>query len=220
MLLATEPTGSLPNVPMSVGHQRGDLCANAMLRAADALSLADGPCSLSCDDFFQELADQAGEISAATKIPAPQAVLRVHPSDENVATVARWPIAALPRNKMKGGCVLASAEDYPMPLPQYGEHPAPTFIADFSMAFSSMATEQEVAKPPSLQPSSTAAAQPPRKKSPSYEHRSLLSRSSWPSPPPDRQAPQPPPAERRTDRSPGGPRANSANRAMPNNWNG
>eukprot|EP00401_Gymnodinium_catenatum_P043234 CAMPEP_0117615736 /NCGR_PEP_ID=MMETSP0784-20121206/84690_1 /TAXON_ID=39447 /ORGANISM="" /LENGTH=224 /DNA_ID=CAMNT_0005419475 /DNA_START=1 /DNA_END=672 /DNA_ORIENTATION=+ len=43
--------------------QRSGICAQAMLRAAGALSLVDGPCGLTCGGFFAEMAEQVHEIA-------------------------------------------------------------------------------------------------------------------------------------------------------------
>lgn len=163
------------------------------------------------------MADQACELAAATKTLPPQATLSAHPQDDDVATVVRWPIAALPTNSLrsKGGftpCAAANdfstpftaATDSATPFSQHWE-PAPTFIADFGMALAAMspadsAALAELARPPCsnypsersakpfLQSAPVPAAQLPRRtsKDPSSENRSLLARSSWPSPPPTR----------------------------------
>lgn len=153
----------LPTATLCTTTQRGDLCASAMLRAADALSLADGPCSLSCDDFFQELADQACELNAANKTPPPKSALRVHPKDKSVATVVRWPIAALPCNSLSSKAATAASSTSsastwkkytpprdpspPMIRTSHGVHQAPTFVADFNMALLSMSQQQEAVGP-------------------------------------------------------------------------
>lgn len=72
-----------------------NLCSSALLRAADALSLADGPCSLSCQEFFAEMEDQAQDLAAAFGVPL-SATLAAYP-DDSVAQSVRWPIAAAPR---------------------------------------------------------------------------------------------------------------------------
>jgi len=150
-------------------NQRRDLCTSAMLRAADALSLADGPCSLSCDDFFQELTDQALGLAASSKI-SPQAVLRTYPQDDDLATIVRWPIAALPRNSVgsklgDGDSLWTLSPSLREPAPAWRrseEPPAPVLV-------------DNVCEVPSV------ATQLPRGKSPAskYEPRSFLPRASW-----------------------------------------
>jgi len=71
----------------------------AMLRAFEALSLADGPCSLSCSDFFAELEDQARDIAVASGLKL-QTTLHEHP-DTGTADCVCWPIAAKPREMAK-----------------------------------------------------------------------------------------------------------------------
>jgi hypothetical protein len=73
-------------------------CASALLRAASALSLADGPCSLSCRDFLAEVSEQLRDLAAAAALPAPKIMIRSHPL-ESTAGEVRWPIAAAPKNK-------------------------------------------------------------------------------------------------------------------------
>mmetsp|Transcript_29524 Transcript_29524/g.57936 ORF Transcript_29524/g.57936 Transcript_29524/m.57936 type:complete len:572 (-) Transcript_29524:81-1796(-) len=67
----------------------------AMLRAFEALSLADGPCSLSCSDFFAELGEQARDAAAASGLNL-QTTLHERPVSGTAGHV-RWPIAAKPR---------------------------------------------------------------------------------------------------------------------------
>lgn len=75
-----------------------DVCARALLRAADALSLADGPCSLSCADVLAEVGEQARDLAAMAGWPPPRITLEAHPGDK-LAGAVRWPIAAKPRNE-------------------------------------------------------------------------------------------------------------------------
>jgi hypothetical protein len=209
----------LPSDPISTSvPQRGDLCANSMLRAADALSLADGPCGLTCDDFFQELADQACELSAAIRIPVPQVVLKAHPMEDNLAAAIRWPIAALPHNKSKGGITLSNAAmEFSMPVSESREHPAPTFVADFGLAFSSMTPE--ASRQPSPQPVAAADPHPAQKRSNSSH---LLPRSSWPSPPraAERRRSGSTRADKVVSREYRESRSASGSRAMPTNLSG
>lgn len=75
-----------------------DVCTRALLRAADALSLADGPCSLSCADVLNEVGEQARDLAARAGWPSPRITLEAHPGDK-LADAVRWPIAAKPRNE-------------------------------------------------------------------------------------------------------------------------
>lgn len=101
-------TPSSPSKCLAIAGQSAGICCAALLRAADALSLADGPCSLSCRDFLAEVADQAADLAAAAGLPMPTVALRAHPS-EATASEVRWPIAAAPRNKAKHGEALGPA---------------------------------------------------------------------------------------------------------------
>lgn len=80
------------------GQQR--LCFSSVLRAADALSLADAPCSLSCRAFFDEVAEQAQDAAAAKGAPVPHADFRAYP-ETFAADSVRWPIAKKPHNSTK-----------------------------------------------------------------------------------------------------------------------
>eukprot|EP00927_Polykrikos_kofoidii_P050001 TRINITY_DN43967_c0_g1_i1.p1 TRINITY_DN43967_c0_g1~~TRINITY_DN43967_c0_g1_i1.p1 ORF type:complete len:1039 (-),score=147.87 TRINITY_DN43967_c0_g1_i1:33-3149(-) len=79
-----------------------DLCSVAMLRASDALSLVDGPCKLTCGDFFAEMAEQVHDLAAASAESPPQVFLRAHP-DYQTADAVMWPIVAAPRNQAGSG---------------------------------------------------------------------------------------------------------------------
>jgi len=72
------------------------LCADAVLRTAAALSLADGPCSLSCSDVFTEMADQVCDLAAEAGLPPVQVSVRSYP-EKSIADCVRWPIAAAPQ---------------------------------------------------------------------------------------------------------------------------
>lgn len=104
MLLVQECSAS-PCAAASAAQ--ADFSAKAMLRAADALSLSDGPCSLSCRDFFQEMSDQASELAARTRVALPHTELIFFSTgafDAGEAEVVdastiRWPLAAAPRNQ-------------------------------------------------------------------------------------------------------------------------
>eukprot|EP00928_Gymnodinium_smaydae_P080292 TRINITY_DN64010_c0_g1_i1.p1 TRINITY_DN64010_c0_g1~~TRINITY_DN64010_c0_g1_i1.p1 ORF type:complete len:841 (-),score=187.78 TRINITY_DN64010_c0_g1_i1:81-2603(-) len=80
---------------------RPEVTASAMLRAADALSLADGPCALTCADFFEELSEQVREMTACTAgSPSPQITLGAQlPSGiAGGAGEVPWPLAARSRS--------------------------------------------------------------------------------------------------------------------------
>jgi hypothetical protein len=154
--------------------QRRDLCASAMLRAADALSLSDGPCSLTCDDFFQEFSDQALGLATSGKSAAPQAVLCTYPQDTDVANKVRWPIAAVPRNSI--GTKVGTGESLWTLSPSLRE-PAPAWRrSEDPPAPEPIMTVDRAPEIPSF------PSQLPRGKSPAaskYEPRSLLPRASW-----------------------------------------
>jgi len=78
--------------------QSAGICASALLRAASALSLTDGPCSLSCRDFLAEVSEQVRDLAAAASLQAPTVSLWSYPVEATAGDV-RWPIAAAPRNK-------------------------------------------------------------------------------------------------------------------------
>jgi len=72
------------------------LCASSMMRAADALSLADGPCKVSCGDFFAEMTEQARDLADDWNLPEPSVLLQSSP-DSSSACSARWPLSRAPR---------------------------------------------------------------------------------------------------------------------------
>lgn len=79
-----------------VSHtSRSFLCNLAMLQAADALSLADGPCKLTCLDFFQEMMEQAEDLAEDWGLPKPKPFLQSLP--ENSLANTRWPLSRAPR---------------------------------------------------------------------------------------------------------------------------
>lgn len=79
-----------------VSHtSRSFLCNMAMLQAADALSLADGPCKLTCLDFFQEMLEQAEDLAEDWGLPKPKPFLKSLP--ENSLANTRWPLSRAPR---------------------------------------------------------------------------------------------------------------------------
>eukprot|EP00927_Polykrikos_kofoidii_P046337 TRINITY_DN40569_c0_g1_i1.p1 TRINITY_DN40569_c0_g1~~TRINITY_DN40569_c0_g1_i1.p1 ORF type:complete len:707 (-),score=84.78 TRINITY_DN40569_c0_g1_i1:37-2157(-) len=101
LLDAHKVTGhNLVSVLAPTTRRSADICATALLRAAGALSLADGPCSLSCRDFLSEVAEQAQEFAESMQLAAPDAVIRAYPRDSTASDV-RWPIAAAPRNQAR-----------------------------------------------------------------------------------------------------------------------
>ena len=75
---------------------RSLLCNMAMLQAADALSLADGPCKLTCLDFFQEMLEQAEDLSEDWGFSRPKAFLKSLPS-ESLPSETRWPLCRAPQ---------------------------------------------------------------------------------------------------------------------------
>ena len=82
-----------PDLPPSSAW--ASLCSTAMLQAADALSLADGPCKLTCADFFREMTEQAEDIAGERGFESPVAVSRG--SAPHLPTTERWPLARAPR---------------------------------------------------------------------------------------------------------------------------
>lgn len=80
-------------------RRRVDFFTQVLTHVGQALSLADGPCSLPCKAVFEEMTDQALGLSAVRGLPAPHLELYAHPSMD-VASVLRWPIAAAPYNVM------------------------------------------------------------------------------------------------------------------------
>ncbi|CAE7241716.1 unnamed protein product [Symbiodinium natans] len=66
-----------------------------MLQAADALSLADGPCKLTCADFFREMTEQAEDLAGERGFEAPVPVSQG--SDSLLPSSERWPLARAPR---------------------------------------------------------------------------------------------------------------------------
>lgn len=76
-------------------HRSSALCAAAIMRTADALSLADRPCSLTCSDFFFEMEDQVRGLADAGRLPPPDVALTAHP-ENGIAGRVRWPIAPRP----------------------------------------------------------------------------------------------------------------------------
>eukprot|EP00438_Fugacium_kawagutii_P011033 Skav204823 [mRNA] locus=scaffold3914:222802:224466:- [translate_table: standard] len=75
---------------------RSSLCNAAMLQAADALSLADGPCKLTCLDFFQEMMEQAEDLAEDWGLPRPQPFLKSLP-ESSLAATTRWPLSRAAR---------------------------------------------------------------------------------------------------------------------------
>lgn len=75
-------------------------CTAAMLKAGEALSLVDGPCSLTCADFFAEMAEQAHDLAAARGAQAPSHEISCFPQSARPVAVA-WPIVAAPRNQTR-----------------------------------------------------------------------------------------------------------------------
>lgn len=77
-------------------QSRSALCNLAMLQAADALSLADGPCKLTCLDFFQEMIEQAEDLASDWGLAQPKPFLRGMP-DDSLPSSTRWPLSRAPR---------------------------------------------------------------------------------------------------------------------------
>ena len=75
---------------------RSSLCNMGMLQAADALSLADGPCKLTCLDFFQEMVEQAEDLAEDLGLPKPKPFLKCLP-ESSLASNTRWPLSRAPR---------------------------------------------------------------------------------------------------------------------------
>jgi len=82
--------------------QHGGMCASAMLRAADSLSLVDGPCSMTCGDFLAEMAEQLHDIAASSTAPRLHISLQAHP-DYSIADSVLWPIVAPPQSLSRRG---------------------------------------------------------------------------------------------------------------------
>ncbi|CAE8603351.1 unnamed protein product, partial [Polarella glacialis] len=97
----SRPDGEGPETDATAAQLWASLCATAMVRAADALSLADGPCKLSCADFFAEMTEQARDLADEWGLPQPDVLLQGSP-DDSMATTARWPLAAAPKELGRG----------------------------------------------------------------------------------------------------------------------
>mmetsp|Transcript_157 Transcript_157/g.333 ORF Transcript_157/g.333 Transcript_157/m.333 type:complete len:664 (-) Transcript_157:109-2100(-) len=108
--------------PCPAASRSAGICATALLRAADALSLADGPCSLSCRDVLAEVGEQVADLATAAGLPAPHVLLRGHPAEATAGDVL-WPIAAAPRNKAIG---TSKASDASTPVRATASSPAST----------------------------------------------------------------------------------------------
>ena len=76
-------------------QSRSSLFKLAMLQAADSLSLADGPCKLTCLDFFEEMTEQAEDLAAEWGCDKPLRVLQSLPDPSLVGM--RWPLSRAPR---------------------------------------------------------------------------------------------------------------------------
>lgn len=76
-------------------HLCSAISVAAIMRTADALSLANGPCSLTCADFFAEMEDQVHGLADDVGLDTPAVAFAAHPR-EGLAGLVRWPIAARP----------------------------------------------------------------------------------------------------------------------------
>merc|ERR1739848_822686 len=104
---ATSTAGELKTTTGSRGWHTG-ISAAALLRAFDALSFVDGPCSLSCRDVLTEVGEQAQDLATEACMPLPRISVHGHPCNNTAADI-RWPIAPQTRNRAPVGTVPLSA---------------------------------------------------------------------------------------------------------------
>lgn len=95
ILFSVSPGQGVPETDADVSTW-SHLCASSMVRTADALSLADGPCKVSCGDFFAEMTEQARDLADDWGLPEPSVLLQSSP-DSSSACAARWPLSRAPR---------------------------------------------------------------------------------------------------------------------------
>mmetsp|Transcript_70749 Transcript_70749/g.229866 ORF Transcript_70749/g.229866 Transcript_70749/m.229866 type:complete len:775 (-) Transcript_70749:32-2356(-) len=93
LLKSSEECESSDSAEMNARRRSSALCVAAVMRTVDALSLADGVCSLTCGDFFSEMEDQVRGLAAATRMRVPDVFMKAHPQ-ATVAELVQWPIAA------------------------------------------------------------------------------------------------------------------------------
>jgi len=90
-VIAISLTSSAPPKP--------GLCLSSMLRAVEALSLADGPCNLTCQNVFNEMCDQAQDLAGTDISTAIDGLLVLSALPrERRPQHNPWPLAAVPRN--------------------------------------------------------------------------------------------------------------------------
>lgn len=100
--LAASWDANLRAIVMSLAFEeaaadRGSLLLQTLHHMKRSLSLAEGPCGLTCAAFFEELTDQAFDIAAKASLSPPALSMHAHPS-EKLPSIVRWPVAALPLN--------------------------------------------------------------------------------------------------------------------------
>mmetsp|Transcript_98713 Transcript_98713/g.170976 ORF Transcript_98713/g.170976 Transcript_98713/m.170976 type:complete len:663 (-) Transcript_98713:89-2077(-) len=217
MLLVQECSAS-PCAAASAAQ--ADFSARAMLRAADALSLSDGPCSLSCRDFFQEMSDQASELAARTRVALPHTELIFHgtgalsagEAEAVDAATIRWPLAAAPRNQANdsAGYTEVPVESSPFPpVLEPGVMDAGKFDLVPPQGLSDPPHRRSSA--PVLFPSNPVAASTRARAAPSGYPAGRRSSGN---------DPRAPLLGRRKSDSHGEPRPRSSNRAMPTDLSG
>lgn len=84
----------------SCAYVRPGLTVVSMLRAVEALSLADGPCGVTCADVFAEMCEQACDLMGIQGGASAQRLLtfKTVPDGDQDAQSLRWPLANPPRN--------------------------------------------------------------------------------------------------------------------------
>lgn len=93
---------------------KGQLLVRTLEQTKSSLSLAEGPCGLTCAAFFEELTDQAFDVAAKASTNPPTLFMHSHPSD-NLPSIVRWPVAALPLNGARRRARSLSASRMPTP---------------------------------------------------------------------------------------------------------
>lgn len=95
-------------------RDKGQLLVRTLEQTKSSLSLAEGPCGLTCAAFFEELTDQAFDVAAKASTNPPTLFMHSHPSD-NLPSIVRWPVAALPLNGARRRARSLSASRMPTP---------------------------------------------------------------------------------------------------------
>lgn len=86
---------------------RPGLVVRSMLRAAESLSLADGPCLLHCGDVFKEMCEQVCDYTGNPQDFTDHNLKLLALPEEETARKVRWPLAAMPQNWQKGASKIA-----------------------------------------------------------------------------------------------------------------